>query len=57
MGVAEIAELLQLSRQRVHIIVKTDPSFPTPRAQLVAGLIWNRSDVEKWVKATGRRTT
>lgn len=53
-GVAEIAEMLGVTRQRVHAIVKTDPTFPEPVAVLSAGKVWLRPDVEKW--AEGRRT-
>jgi predicted DNA-binding transcriptional regulator AlpA len=54
MGVAEIAELLGVSRQRVHAIAKADESFPKPRAQLVGGNIWNRADIEAWARKSGR---
>jgi predicted DNA-binding transcriptional regulator AlpA len=53
-GIWEIAEMLGISRQRVHAIAKTDDSFPEPRAQLHAGLIWNRNDIESWVRKSGR---
>jgi len=54
-GVAEIAEMLGVSRQRVHQIVKADPTFPEPVADLSAGKIWARADVGEWIEAAGRR--
>jgi predicted DNA-binding transcriptional regulator AlpA len=52
-GITEIAEFLQLSRQRVHKLLERD-DFPTPVAEIAAGRIWKRSDVEKWAEKTGR---
>ncbi len=53
-GVAEIADLLGISRQRVNRLVQTDPSFPAPEAELSAGRIWTRESIVEWAKATGR---
>ena len=53
-GVAEIAELLGISRQRVDAIVKTHADFPRPEVELAAGRIWKREDVERWARKTGR---
>ncbi len=55
-GVAEIAELLGMSRQRVHQLAKRD-DFPRPIAVLSAGAVWERRDVEKWARQTGRLGT
>lgn len=49
-GVAEIAELLGVSRQRVDEITRTHADFPVPEAELRSGRIWKRADVEKWAK-------
>lgn len=46
-GVQEVAELLGVSRQRVHQLVAA-PGFPQPIADLAAGRIWDLSDVEAW---------
>ena len=54
-GVAEIAEMLGVSRQRVNVIVKTDPAFPPPEAELRAGRIWLRASVVAWAKDAGRQ--
>ena len=53
-GVAEIAEMLGVSRQRVNAIVKSQATFPEPQAELSAGRIWLRSEVVAWAKSQGR---
>jgi prophage regulatory protein len=53
-GLTEIAEMLDLSRQRVDQIVRADPRFPEPVAVIAAGRIWRRSDVERWARRDGR---
>ena len=53
-GVAEIAEMLGVSRQRVHQIIKRDESFPGPVAELSAGKIWLLADIEAWQRQVGR---
>lgn len=52
-GVAEIAELLGVTRQRVHQLMRS-PDFPAPVAELSAGRIWNLDEVESWARQTGR---
>ena len=53
-GVAEIAEMFGVSRQRVNRLVQTHPEFPKPVAELSAGRVWLKRDVEKWARDTGR---
>jgi len=54
-GLTEIAEMLELSRQRVDQLVRdADSSFPEPVAVISAGRIWRRSDVERWARRVGR---
>jgi predicted DNA-binding transcriptional regulator AlpA len=53
-GIFEISALLGVSRQRVDQITRTDPAFPSPVAELHAGRVWLRSDVEEWARMTGR---
>jgi len=53
-GVAEIAEMLGLSRQRVNAIVQTHSEFPKPVAELSAGRIWLRKDIVAWARRAGR---
>jgi hypothetical protein len=53
-GVAEIAELLGVSRQRINALVKTHPEFPAPLAELTAGRIWDIDAIRQWAARTGR---
>ncbi|MGH9170582.1 MAG: cell division protein SepF [Acidimicrobiales bacterium] len=50
-GAAEIAQMAGISRQRINELVRSDPSFPTPEAELAAGRIWARQDIERWMAA------
>ena len=54
MSAAEIAKLLQVSRQRVDKIAKTDPMFPKPVAILSGIRVWETDAIEKWAKQAGR---
>jgi predicted DNA-binding transcriptional regulator AlpA len=53
-GVAEIAELLGVSRQRVDQLVRDHDDFPRPIAELAAGRIWMKNDIVKWAQRAGR---
>jgi len=53
-GIHEITLMLGVTRQRVDKISRTDPDFPAPVAELHAGRIWRKSDVEDWARGTGR---
>jgi predicted DNA-binding transcriptional regulator AlpA len=53
-GVTEVRELLGVSRQRVHQIIRDHADFPEPVAELASGRIWLRSDVERWARREGR---
>jgi hypothetical protein len=46
--------MLELTRQRVNAIVRTHEDFPRPVAELSAGRIWCRKEVEAWARRTGR---
>jgi prophage regulatory protein len=50
----EVGELLGLTRQGVDYLAKTDPSFPAPVAVLSIGRVWEREDILRWARATGR---
>jgi ATP-dependent Clp protease ATP-binding subunit ClpA/predicted DNA-binding transcriptional regulator AlpA len=54
LGVAEIAAMLGLSRQRVNQLIQHD-DFPAPDAELSAGRIWSREAVEAWVASHPQR--
>jgi predicted DNA-binding transcriptional regulator AlpA len=54
-GVAEVAQLLGVSRQQVHRLAARE-DFPTPVAVLASGRIWLLRDVERWGREhAGRR--
>ena len=53
-GVAEIAELLGITRQGVDKLTRTRGDFPAPAAVLTAGRIWEREAVEQRARETGR---
>lgn len=52
-GAAEIAEMLGLTRQRVYQLAR-EPGFPAPVAELTAGKVWRRIDVERWARRNRR---
>lgn len=49
-GVAEIAEMLGVSRARVTQLAQTYEDFPEPEAELAAGRIWSRTAIESWIR-------
>lgn len=52
-GIYEIAELLNVNRQRVHELAKrTD--FPEPALVLHMGRVWLKAEVIAWARAAGR---
>lgn len=53
MGVTEIADLLNVTRQRVHQLRSLE-EFPEPTANIAAGAIWEREVIEAWARDTGR---
>jgi prophage regulatory protein len=53
-GIAEIAEMLGLTTQRIDQLARRDPTFPKPLAELSAGRIWARGDIVSWAKSVGR---
>jgi predicted DNA-binding transcriptional regulator AlpA len=55
-SVPEVAEMLGVSRQRVHQIVRAYEDFPAPVAELALGRIWNREAVADWMSSQPRST-
>lgn len=55
----EAAELLGVSRQRVHQLASEHPDFPEPLATLRTGPLWVRAGIEsfaeRWDRRPGRR--
>jgi predicted DNA-binding transcriptional regulator AlpA len=54
----EAAEILGVSRQRVHQLAAENPTFPPAVARLASGSVWLRSGVEgfarTWTRKPGR---
>ncbi|HYZ91289.1 MAG TPA: Clp protease N-terminal domain-containing protein [Actinomycetota bacterium] len=48
-GVAEIARLLGVSRQRVAQLSAAYPDFPRPEAELASGRVWSAESIEAWL--------
>src|SRR5579884_1721110 len=53
-GVAEVAAILGVSRQRVHQLIEAG-DFPAPEAELSAGKVWSREAVDAWRAAHPER--
>jgi hypothetical protein len=54
-GVAEIAELLEVSAAKVRRLAAEDSQFPAPEASLRIGRVWATADVERWRDERSRR--
>lgn len=52
-GLTEIAAMLGVTRARAHQLADRE-GFPTPIGEISAGRIWEREDVERWARETGR---
>lgn len=58
-GAVEAAELLEVSRQRVHQLLRQHPDFPAPLYQLRGtGPLWTRAGIQafarRWERKPGR---
>lgn len=53
----EAAALLGVTRQRLLQLIDAYDDFPAPVANLSAGRIWARADVEAWAVRHGRAVT
>lgn len=54
-GVAELADLLEVSRQRASKVADTAPGFPAPIARLRSGPVWRRTDLDRFLDGWKRR--
>ncbi len=54
-GMAEIAEMLGVSRQRVSQLIETYADFPKPEVELTGGRVWSRNAIESWVASHPER--
>ena len=53
-GVTEVAELLEVSRQRASALARA-PGFPAPVVTLRSGPVWTRPSVDRFVQNWHRR--
>jgi len=54
LGAADIAAMLEVSRQRVYQL-RDEQAFPAPVAALARGELWDRRDVVRWSRSEWRR--
>jgi predicted DNA-binding transcriptional regulator AlpA len=58
LAATDVAELLGVSRQRVHQLAREHPRFPAPYVRLGSGPIWSRPAIEHfdrlWTRKPGR---
>jgi predicted DNA-binding transcriptional regulator AlpA len=53
LGISAAADLLDMSRQGIDWLAKRG-KFPEPAHTLPSGRLWERADLEKWARETGR---
>ena len=51
----EVAEILGVSRQRVHQLIQAYDDFPAPEAELAVGRIWKRAVILEWARDHPRK--
>jgi predicted DNA-binding transcriptional regulator AlpA len=54
-GMAEIAEILGVSRQRVAQLIESYGDFPKPEVELSGGRVWSRTAIETWIASHPER--
>jgi predicted DNA-binding transcriptional regulator AlpA len=55
-GISEVAEMLGgVTRQRADQLTRRGRDFPAPIAELRAGRIWVRADVQAWIGKARRQ--
>jgi chromosome partitioning protein len=52
-GIAEIAEMAQVSKQAVTNWRERRTNFPDPMTELKSGPVWNRDDIIDWLRERG----
>lgn len=55
LGVAELAEVLHVSKQRVAQLVNDHPMFPGPVVRLASGPVWTEPSVRRFLNEWPRR--
>lgn len=56
-GIAEVAEILGVSKQRAGEVARTHPDFPLPIATLAAGPVYTHASVEAFEQRWERKRT
>jgi predicted DNA-binding transcriptional regulator AlpA len=54
-GMAEIAEMLGVTRQRVGQLIESYDDFPKPEVELSGGRVWSRTAIETWIASHPER--
>jgi hypothetical protein len=58
LAATDVAEVLHVSRQRVHQLARDHPGFPAPYVRLGSGPVWSRPAIEHfdrlWTRKPGR---
>jgi hypothetical protein len=54
-GVAELAEILGVSRARASELAHSSPDFPPPTVRLASGPVWTEPSVRRFIEAWRRR--
>jgi prophage regulatory protein len=49
-GVAEVARMLDVSKQRVSQLARDYEDFPSAEVELASGRVWKRSSIESWIR-------
>jgi chromosome partitioning protein len=57
LGVAEIAEMLGVTKQTVSNWRSRDEGFPLPTADLKSGPVWIQDEITSWAHANGHRVS
>jgi chromosome partitioning protein len=57
LGMAEVAELLGVTKQVLSNWRSRETKFPEPVADLKSGPVWSKSDIIQWAKETGHALT
>ena len=52
-GLAEVAAMAGVSRQRVYLWMKRSKDMPQPVARLACGPIWLKDEIRKWLVEIG----
>jgi predicted DNA-binding transcriptional regulator AlpA len=52
-GIAEVAEMLKLSKQRTDQLAR-QVGFPAPVVTLAGGRVWDKSEIQAWMREVGR---